>query len=444
MFSFAAMRFLALKHRPRLSLPSAMRQIARAEKNDRQLRGMVRAEMSSCVNDLVYLDYAATAPLCEEAASAMQPFFVSGNEGLACNANANTLYGAGRYAFKLMEDARRRIARSIGARKPDEVIFTSGATEADNAAVVGLAHAERRRRRQKGQAATIAHVVVSAIEHDAVLAPCKRLESEGFAVTYLSPNRHGFVGVDALLSALTPDTVLVSVQTANSEIGSVQPVRQLAEASHRAGALFHTDAVQAFGKIPFDVQKLGIDAACLSSHKIGGPKGVGLLYLRSRTPFEPFLLGGGQEGGRRSGTQNVAGIVGFAAACEAAVSQQEAQARRLRVLRERIYEEVAMTKGVRATVAESAEGERWLDNIVHLLSDELESETMILRFDELGVCVSGGSACASHSLAPSHVLRAMGISDDAAHRALRVSLGRSTTEADVDAFLRALHKVLCW
>lgn len=392
----------------------------------------------------VYLDYAATAPLCEEAARAMEPFGVPGPANLAVNANANGLYGLGRAAFDELEGARRRVARALGARRPDEIVFTSGATEADDAAVIGLVAAARERRRLAGQGGRPVHVITTAIEHDAVLAPCRRLEAEGVSVTYLRPDRQGFIEARVLEEALTPDTVLVSVQAANSEVGSIQPVAELAALAHGAGALFHTDAVQAVGKMPVNLEALGVDAASVSAHKVGGPKGVGALYLRSRTPFAPFLLGGGQEGGRRSGTQNVAGVVGFAAALEAAVAREEDESERLRRLRDRLYAALATASGVQATVEVDAGSRDFLPNIVHLLADDWESETMVLRFDQLGFCVAGGSACSSHSLEPSHVLKAMGIGGDIAFNALRVSMGRYTTETDVDGFLAALGSVLNW
>ncbi len=402
------------------------------------------AQLPEPVLSFVYLDYAATAPLCGEAAAAMEPFQVPGPESLACNANANALYGLGRAAFDALEGARRRVARSLGARRPDEIVFTSGATEADDAALIGLVRGAAQQRRLAGQGSRPLHVITSAAEHDAVLAPCKRLEAEGVQVTYLRPNRQGFIEVDALREALTEDTVLVSVQMANSEVGAIQPIGELAAAAHAAGALFHTDAVQALGKTPLDVVDLDVDAASFSAHKIGGPKGVGALYLRARTPFEPYLLGGGQESGRRSGTQNVAGVAGFAAACEAAQAAQEDESARLRALRDSLYAALAATKGVRPTVEVAPGSKDFLPNIVHVLSDDWESETMVLRFDRLGVCVAGGSACSSHSLEPSHVLRAMGISGDEAYNALRVSMGRYTTEADIEAFKEALNNVLNW
>ena len=393
----------------------------------------------------VYLDYAATSPLCEEAAAAMAPYQASGRANLAVGANANSLHGPGRAAFEALEAARRSLARDLGARRPSEIVLTSGATEADDAAVLGIARAAADERRRRGAGAGfVPHVVTTAVEHDAVLAPARRLEKEGFRVTRLSPNRQGFVDSAALAEALCADTVLVSVQAANSEVGSVQPVAALARAAHEAGALFHTDAVQALGKVPLDLAAAGVDAASLSAHKVGGPKGVGALYLRSRTPFEAHLIGGGQEGGMRSGTQNVAGAAGFAAAVHAAVGMLEGESARLRGLRDRLYARLAKIPGVEATVAVEAGSEDFLPNIVHVLVDGFESETLILRLDMQGFGVSGGSACSSHSLEPSHVLRALGVDADRTLGALRVSMGRWTSERDVDAFVCALEASLDW
>lgn len=400
--------------------------------------------MASMPEDYVYLDYAATAPLCEEAAAAMAPYFVPGRANLAAGGNANSLHASGRAAFAALEDARKSIARDLGARRPDEIVFTGGATEADDAALLGVAQAAADERRRRGASAFAPHVVVTAVEHDAVLAPAKRLEAQGFRVTRLVPDRQGFVEVRALEAALDDDVVLVSVQAANSEVGSIQPIAELARVAHAAGALFHTDAVQALGKVPVNLQELDVDAASFSAHKVGGPKGVGALYLRARTPFQAYAIGGGQEGGRRSGTQNVAGIVGFAAAVRAACTMQKDEAARLRALRDKLYAQLGAFDAVEATVDVETGSRDFLPNIVHVLVDGLESETLILRFDMQGFGVSGGSACSSHSLEPSHVLRALGIDADRAHGALRISLGRYTTEADVDAFVAATAKTLAW
>ena len=264
----------------------------------------------------------------------------------------------------------------------------------------------------------------------------------GWRVTYLDPDKQGFVSVADLQGALNDETVMVSVQMANSEVGSIQPIAELAGAAHAKGALFHTDATQALGKTPVDVRALGVDAASFSAHKICGPKGVGALYLKARTPMSEFLGGGGQEEGRRSGTQNVCGIVGFAAACHAACSMLEEESIRLAALRDRLYAELSAVPGVTATVDVSKGS--FLPNIVHVIVDGFESETLVLRLDMMGFGVSGGSACSSHSLSPSHVLRAMGVSADRAYGALRISMGRYTTSNDIEAFVVALKSCLNW
>lgn len=391
----------------------------------------------------VYLDWAATTPLCQEARDAMAPYLEPGMDNLPWGGNANSLHGVGRSAFAALEDAKTRIARALGARRPDEIVFTSGATEADDAVVFGIVSACRQIMRQRGEKDFVPHVVTTSFEHDAVLAPAARLESWGVEVTRLAPDRDGFVSAEALKEAMRENTVLVSVMAANNEIGTVMPIAELAKVAHDGGALFHSDMVQLLGKLPVDLRALDVDAASFSAHKICGPKGVGALYLRAGTPFDAYLLGGGQEGGRRSGTQNVCGAVGFAAACEWACAHVGEERERLSALRDRLCRELSSRAGVELTVPVSDDG-RHLPNIVNVLVDGLESETLILRLDMDGVCVSGGSACSSHSLEPSHVLRAIGVDRDKALCSLRISMGRFTEESDVDAFLEAFDKALEW
>lgn len=395
-------------------------------------------------DDYIYLDYAATAPLCEEAAQAMAPYQVPGRANLRVNANANSLHAPGRAAFAALEAARRQLATDLNAARPDEIVFTSGATEADDTAMIGLAHAAFAVRTREGNGNFTPRVVTSAIEHDAVLAPAKRLEQQGFKVTRLAPNRQGFIEPEAFAQAMGDDVVLASVMAANSELGSIQPVAELAKIAHAAGALFHTDATQALGKMPVDLRAWDVDAASFSGHKVGAPKGVGALYLRARTPFAAYLLGGGQEAGRRSGTQNVAGAAAFAAAAHATCALQPAETTRLGALRDKLYAALAANPSTEPTVDVAPGSTEFLPNVVHCLVSGLESETLILRFDMRGFGVSGGSACSSHSLEPSHVLRAVGIDADRAQGALRVSMGRYTTEQDIDRFIAALPEVLNW
>ena len=388
--------------------------------------------------DYVYLDWAATAPLCDEAAQAMVPFLAPGAGNIALGMNANSLHSPGRAAFEALEIARRDIASCIGASRPSEIVFTSGATEADNAAIIGIAHMQAKLLKQRG-AGSKPRVVTTAIEHDAVENPIKRLESEGFDVVRISPDRQGFVSMGDIESALDESTALVSVQFANSEIGSVQPIAEIARIVHEAGALFHTDATQALGKVAVDVGALGVDVASFSAHKIGGPKGVGALYLKARTPFEAQMLGGGQEDGRRSTTQNVCGAVGFAAACAHAVSTLEGESERQARMRDFLYGRLSSMEGVRATVNVKENPGRYLPNIVHVTVNGYESETLVLRLDRAGFGVSGGSACSSHSLEPSKVLRAIGIKADDAYGALRISFGGFIEFEDLERFAKALE-----
>lgn len=393
-------------------------------------------------DNYVYLDWAATAPLGEEAARAMAPYMAPGLANVAHGMNANSLHAPGRAAFEDLELARRQFSRDVGASRPNEVVFTSGATEADNMALIGIARAVAEARRKREGASFVPRVVTTSIEHDAVLEPARHLTREGFDVVRVNPDKQGFVTPDALAGALDERTVLVSVQMANSEVGSVQPIAELARMAHASGALFHTDATQALAKVPFDLGALDVDAASFSAHKIGGPKGTGALYLKARTPFQPQMLGGGQEDGRRSTTQNVCGAAGFAAACHAALAQMEEETARQIALRDKLYARLALIGSVRPTVQVSPASRDYLPNIVHVLVDGFESETLVLQLDMRGFGVSGGSACSSHSLEPSHVLRAMGISADAAYGALRVSFGRYTTEEELARFADALESIV--
>lgn len=390
----------------------------------------------------VYLDWAATAPLCEDAAAAMMPFLQAETAGLvAGNGNANSLYEVGRTAFRALEQAREDIARAIKAR-PDEVTFTSGATEADNAALFGIVDAAMVRAEQEGDHECVPQIVVSSIEHDAVLKAAETLGHWGAQVTYVEPDATGHITPQALAEALNERALLVSVMAVNNEVGSVMDIAALAEVAHSAGALFHVDATQAFGKIPVSVKEWGVDALSISSHKIGGPKGMGALYVKARTPFTAQIVGGGQESGRRSGTQNVMGAVGLAAAARAALGNLDADAQRLRGLRDRCYERLLDNPKVKPAVKVEPGSTEFAPHVVNVLVHGIESETLILQLDRRGFCVSGGSACSSHSLDPSHVLKAIGISRDDALGSLRVSLGNATTAEEIDAFVEAFNEVV--
>lgn len=372
----------------------------------------------------VYLDYAATTPVDQRVIDAMLPYYrdVWGNP--------NSLYRRGREAYTALEDARERVATAIGAAQPNEVLFTGGGTESDNAALIGIA---TRAKPQGG------HIVVSAFEHHAMLEPAHVLEKSGYEVTYLAPRPEGYIDPDDLCGVLRDDTVIVSVMHANNELGTVQPVAALAEAAHERGALFHTDAAQTLGKIPFDVADLGVDAASFSGHKIYGPKGIGVLYLKRGTPFAPMLRGGGQEFKKRSGTQNVAGAIGFATALDLMIDEMPEEGPRLAALRDLVVS--GIVGGIENTV-ESASYPHRLPNIAHLIIKGVEGEAMLLQLDAKGVAVSTGSACSSGSLAPSHVLLSIGCPAELAHGSLRVSLGRYTTRADVEYFLEVFAPIV--
>ena len=392
-----------------------------------------------------YFDWAATTPLCEEAASAMAPYFTGGPDNLFFGGNANSLHSIGRAAFSAMEQARVDLAACVNCR-PDELYFTSGATEADDTALLGITHAAWEACKHKGDAAFVPHIIVSSIEHEAVLEPAHRLEREGVQVSYLKPNRAGFITPEALQAELRENTVLVSVMLANNEIGSVQDVSALARVTHAAGALMHTDAVQALAKVRVDIQELGVDAASFSAHKICGPKGIGALFVRKNVACQAFMLGGGQESGFRSGTQNVAGMVGFAAAAKAMCNEEfrASESKRLMALRDELYRHLSAFEGVRASVACGESSLDYLPNIANFVVQGIESETMILRLDRRGFAVSGGSACSSKSLAPNRVLTEIGLDKDSALCSLRVSMGRYTTSEAVEAFVDAFAEMLEW
>lgn len=373
----------------------------------------------------VYLDYAATTPTDQRVVDAMLPFFTERY------GNANSLYALGRDAARALEEAREKVASSINASRADEIVFTSGGTESDNSALIGLATAGGR---------SSGHIIVSAFEHHAVLEPAQWLGKHGFEVTELNPRADGIIHPDDLAGAVREDTVLVSVMHGNNEIGTLQPIAELARVAHEAGALFHTDAAQTLGKVDFDVQALGIDAASFSGHKIYGPKGTGALYLKKGVRFAPYLMGGGQENKRRSGTQNLPGNVGFAAALELMDAERPAEAPRLAALRERLVD--GLLGSIEHAQLNASDAAERLPHIANFVIPGVEGEAMLLHLDAQGIAVSTGSACSSGSLKPSHVLLAIGCPVEFAHGSLRVSMGRFTTEADVDYLVEKLVPIV--
>ncbi|HEU5002068.1 MAG TPA: cysteine desulfurase family protein [Actinomycetota bacterium] len=373
-----------------------------------------------------YLDYAATTPVLDAVVEEMLPFLRS------AFGNPSSVYAVGREAKKGLEEARERTAAAIGA-EPSEIVFTAGGTEADNLAIKGAAFRARAMRPNAN------HVITAAVEHHAVLHAAEWLEKQGFRVTFLPVNGDGVVDLDALRRALGPETALVSLMLANNEVGTLQPVAEAAALAHgHSRALVHTDAVQALGKVPVDVGALGVDLASFAAHKIGGPKGTGALYVRRKTPLEAILHGGGQERDLRSGTPNVAGIAGMGVAAEMAAAEVAAEGPRLAALRDRLQAGVAALPAVTVNGA----GAPRVPGTVNVCIEGVEGESLLLMLDAKGVAASSGSACTSGSLEPSHVLLAMGVRPELAHGSLRLSLGRASTDEDVDTVLEVLPPIV--
>ncbi len=370
----------------------------------------------------VYLDNAATTRVLPEVAEAMRRVLVE-RAG-----NPSSLHAAGREARKLLEDARATVARCLGAA-PTELLFTSGGTEADNLALFGAARALRERGR---------HLVTSAVEHPAVLAAARALEAEGWALTVVGVDGEGHVSPDDVERALRPETTLVSVMLVNNETGVIQPVGEIARRARARGALVHTDAVQAFGKIPVDARDLGVDLLTVSAHKIHGPKGTGALYVRKGTPLRPRQAGGHQEWDLRPGTENVAGIVGFAEAAARAHRDLAGGAEAVAALRGRLERGLAERVG---RVRVNGGGAARAPHIASVAVAGAEGEAMLISLDLEGICVSTGSACSSGSAAPSHVLSAMGLPVEAAAGSLRFSLSGETTAEEIDCAIEALARV---
>ena len=374
---------------------------------------------------MIYMDHAATTPVRPEVMEAMLPYFTERF------GNASSLYTLAQESRMALDEAREAVARILGSRT-SEVVFTSGGSESDNAAIKGAAFAQMR----SGK-----HVITTSIEHHAVLHTFTHLEDSGFDVTFLPVDGDGMVGADQLVDAITDDTVLVSVMLANNEVGTIQPVAEMARrvkamARERGRTIvFHTDAVQAAGFLDINVKTLGVDILSLSAHKFHGPKGVGVLYVRRGTPFMPQQLGGAQERQRRAGTENMPGIVGTAVALSLADGEREAASAHCIRLRDRLIEGIReRIPGVRLNGHPTLR----LPNNANFSFEGVEGEPVLLGLDFAGVAASSGSACSSGSLEPSHVLLALGMSADLAHGSLRLTLGRDNTEEDVDYVLRVL------
>jgi len=377
--------------------------------------------------DRIYLDHAATTPVDPRVVEAMVPYF-GGVFG-----NASSVHANGREAKAALESARNTIARAIGAQ-PAEVVFTSGGTESDNAAIAGVLRAS---------AAGHLGVVTSAAEHHAVLSTCEELGRTGEKVTILPVDHHGVVDCSALDAALKGSPLLVSLMYANNEVGAITPLDELSVTIHSAGAVLHTDAIQALGKVPLDVNRLGVDLMSLTAHKLYGPKGIGALYIRNGTHWDPVLFGGGQERGRRPGTENVALAVGFAKAVDIALEGMSQETMRISALRDQL--ETRLTKELPGVVHNSTAPDR-LPHIVNISFDTTQmrkhGEMLIMNMDLAGVSVSSGSACTSGSVKPSHVLLAMGRDGATAGASLRFSLGRSNTLDHIEKVVTVLKDVV--
>ena len=371
----------------------------------------------------IYLDCAATTPVNPEVVKAMLPYFTD-----ACG-NPASIHSYGQEAKGAIEEARDKIAALISARS-EEIVFTSGGTEADNFAIKGIVCANER----KGN-----HIITTSVEHSAVIETCKFLEKRGYRVTYLPVDKYCMVDPHDVEEAITDKTILISVMHANNEVGTIQPVSEIGKIAQEAEVYFHTDAVQTVGHIPVNVDELKVDMLSMSAHKFYGPKGIGALYIRKGTRLTPFLHGGGQEERRRAGTQNVPAIVGLGKAVELAKQEMETEMKRLRYLRDKLI------KGLLVQIDHiSLNGHptKRLPNNVNVSVDFVEGESMLLNLDLEGICASTGSACSSASLEPSHVLMAMGLAHEQAHGSLRFSLGRESTEEDIERVEQVLPGVV--
>ena len=372
----------------------------------------------------MYLDYQSAKPVDPEVIAAMTPYMVEKF------GNASSLHEVGDWSTEALDSSRRMIAHFVNAREPEEIIFTSGATEANNLAIIGYAL----RNKQKGK-----HVIISEVEHISILNIAKYLRKNGFEVSAVPVDYTGTVRLDKLEERIRPDTILISIQHANNEIGTIQPVMSIGNIARENNLAFHVDAVASEGQIPIDVQRDFIDMLTLSSNDIYGPRGVGALYVRKGFLLNPLIIGGGQERGLRSGTEDVAAIVGFAKAAELALQYMPEESKRLRQLRDKAIKTVLET--VPRSYLNGHPTNR-LPNNAHFRFDFIEGESMLLSFKERGIAVSTGSACSSQTLEPSHTLMSLGLLHEEAHGSLEITMGRFTREADVDTFVEALPGIV--
>ena len=371
----------------------------------------------------IYVDHAATTAVYPKVLEAMLPYF-SAEAG-----NPSSIYAEGREARKAVEAARDKVAQALGA-KPKEIYFTGSGTESDNWAVRGAAQV----RRQKGK-----HIITSAVEHHAVLHTCQALEREGYEVTYLPVDEYGMVSPAEVKAALRPDTILITIMYANNEIGTIMPVEEIGTIAREAGVLFHTDAVQAVGHIPVNVETIGADLLSLTGHKFGGPKGTGALYIREGVNLQPFVTGGAQERGRRAGTENVAGIVGLGEAIAAATANLEEKMKKVTALRDSYIQKVLETIPYSRL---NGHPKKRLPGNANISFEFIEGEGLLLSLDMKGISASSGSACTSGSLDPSHVLLAVGLKHEQAHGSLRTTFDEENTMEEVEYIVESLKEIV--
>ena len=370
----------------------------------------------------VYADNAATTPVSKTALNAMLPYF-SEKYG-----NPSGFYSISRDAKIAMEDAREKVAKALGA-EPGEIYFTGGGSESDNWALKGIAETYAK----KGK-----HIITSCIEHHALLHSAEYLQKNGYDVTYLPVDNKGLISLEELKAAIRPDTILISIMAANNEIGTIEPIAEIGKIARENDIIFHTDAVQAVGHIPLDVKAMNIDMLSLSSHKFCGPKGVGALYVKKGIRIPSFIHGGGQEKSRRGGTENVAGIVGMAAALTESVENMQENNKKVTYLRDKLLNGMAQIPYSKIT----GDTENRLPGIASCIFECIEGESMVLMLDMNGICSSSGSACSSGSLDPSHVLLSIGLPHEIAHGSLRLSLSEFNTEEEVDYILEKLPPII--
>ena len=370
---------------------------------------------------MIYLDNAASTPVHEQVLHEMIPF-LQDQFG-----NPSSIHRYGRFAQRAIQNARKQIAHLINS-EPNEILLTSGGTESNNTALFGLAHAA------KGN-----HIITSSIEHEAILEPCKKLEKEGFEITYIPVDDSGLVNSKDIEKSITPETCLVSIMFANNEVGTIQPIQEISKICHDKQIVFHTDAVQAVGKVKLDVKELGIDMLSISSHKINGPKGVGALYIKKGIKIIPFIFGGGQENGMRSGTENVASIVGFGKACQLAQANMQQNILHLQNIRNNLIAKVMKEIPL---VTLNGHSDQRIANNAHFTFLGVNGEDLIIKLDENGIAASTGSACSVRVQKESHVLKAMGFSHDQIAGSLRLTVGISNTDSEIEKTVEILKKVV--